>query len=119
MRSGALTQKHFLPASYAPFARGSGHFESNPLNVRIQQLWPVGQVKHSTTKRVFLVSAFTLIGMQFIPIEPHQKSDVSPGSVRVSGIDRQVGAIFERSCRDCHSSDTRWPWYSHVAPISW
>jgi hypothetical protein len=20
---------------------------------------------------------------------------------------------------DCHSNETRWPWYSHVAPISW
>ncbi len=30
-----------------------------------------------------------------------------------------VRAILERSCRDCHSNDTRWPWYSHVAPVSW
>jgi hypothetical protein len=24
-----------------------------------------------------------------------------------------------RSCGDCHSSQTHWPWYSHVAPLSW
>jgi hypothetical protein len=30
-----------------------------------------------------------------------------------------VAAILDRSCRDCHSNDTRWPWYSHVAPVSW
>jgi hypothetical protein len=34
-------------------------------------------------------------------------------------INPQVGAILDRSCRDCHSSDTSWPWYSHVAPVSW
>ena len=28
-------------------------------------------------------------------------------------------AVLERSCRDCHSNDTTWPWYSHVAPVSW
>jgi hypothetical protein len=28
-------------------------------------------------------------------------------------------AVLERSCRDCHSNDTRWPWYSNVAPLSW
>ena len=28
-------------------------------------------------------------------------------------------AVFERSCQTCHSNDTRWPWYSEVAPISW
>lgn len=31
----------------------------------------------------------------------------------------QVAAIFDRSCNDCHSSKTRWPWYSKVAPVSW
>ena len=30
-----------------------------------------------------------------------------------------VDAILDRACRDCHSNDTRWPWYSHVAPVSW
>ena len=31
----------------------------------------------------------------------------------------EVGAIFDRSCSDCHSSKTDWPWYSQVAPVSW
>ncbi|HXE80475.1 MAG TPA: heme-binding domain-containing protein [Vicinamibacterales bacterium] len=30
-----------------------------------------------------------------------------------------VAAILERSCRDCHSNETKWPWYSAVAPASW
>lgn len=30
-----------------------------------------------------------------------------------------VAAILDRSCHDCHSNSTRWPWYSHVAPASW
>jgi hypothetical protein len=28
-------------------------------------------------------------------------------------------AILQRSCWDCHSNETRWPWYSRVAPVSW
>jgi Haem-binding domain len=32
---------------------------------------------------------------------------------------RDVAQIFDRSCRDCHSNETRWPAYSHVAPMSW
>ena len=31
----------------------------------------------------------------------------------------QVTAILDRSCRDCHSNKTVWPWYTNVAPISW
>jgi hypothetical protein len=31
----------------------------------------------------------------------------------------QVRATIERSCRDCHSEATRYPWYSYIAPVSW
>ena len=31
----------------------------------------------------------------------------------------QVSGIIDRSCRDCHSNKTVWPWYSNVAPVSW
>jgi hypothetical protein len=30
-----------------------------------------------------------------------------------------VAAHLERSCTDCHSYRTTWPWYSNVAPASW
>jgi hypothetical protein len=36
---------------------------------------------------------------------------------RVAGT--QVATVLERSCKDCHSYDTTWPWYSHIAPVSW
>ena len=31
----------------------------------------------------------------------------------------EVSEILRRSCYDCHSNQTRWPWYSRVAPFSW
>ncbi len=31
----------------------------------------------------------------------------------------QVAALLKNSCYDCHSSETEWPWYSYIAPISW
>ncbi|GIV68042.1 heme-binding domain-containing protein [Caldilinea sp.] len=27
--------------------------------------------------------------------------------------------LFMRSCGDCHSNETVWPWYSNIAPVSW
>lgn len=30
-----------------------------------------------------------------------------------------VSRLLRRSCFDCHSDETRWPWYSRVAPASW
>jgi hypothetical protein len=30
-----------------------------------------------------------------------------------------VKAILQRSCYDCHSEETHWPWWSAIAPFSW
>jgi hypothetical protein len=27
--------------------------------------------------------------------------------------------VLDRSCRDCHSNGTVWPWYTQIAPTSW
>lgn len=27
--------------------------------------------------------------------------------------------LVVRACYDCHSNETDWPWYSHLAPVSW
>jgi Haem-binding domain len=31
----------------------------------------------------------------------------------------EVQSVLRRSCFDCHSNQTVWPWYSQVAPVSW
>jgi Haem-binding domain len=31
----------------------------------------------------------------------------------------EVTGILERSCQNCHSDRTDWPWYSYAAPLSW
>ena len=31
----------------------------------------------------------------------------------------QVVALLHAACYDCHSYETKWPWYSHIAPMSW
>jgi len=31
----------------------------------------------------------------------------------------QVVASLRAACYDCHSNETKWPWYSRIAPASW
>jgi hypothetical protein len=31
----------------------------------------------------------------------------------------EIRGLLRRACYDCHSSETVWPWYSQVAPVSW
>jgi hypothetical protein len=30
-----------------------------------------------------------------------------------------IAAALKAACYNCHSCETRWPWYSRVAPVSW
>lgn len=32
---------------------------------------------------------------------------------------QQAKQLFDRACADCHSNETKWPWYSNFAPVSW
>lgn len=66
-----------------------------------------------------LLSLLALVAVASI-LSPPTKSDKA-GRPLLSGaqVDPQVLAILERSCKDCHSEATRYPWYSYVAPISW
>jgi hypothetical protein len=34
-------------------------------------------------------------------------------------VNANIAAVLNRSCNDCHSHSTVWPWYSQVAPASW
>ena len=31
----------------------------------------------------------------------------------------KVATLLRGACYDCHSFETRWPWYGRVAPVSW
>jgi hypothetical protein len=66
------------------------------------------------TGRFVGIAAVLAIAAQFVPVErsnPPVESDANaPASVKT---------ILERSCYDCHSHTTVWPWYSHIAPVSW
>ena len=31
----------------------------------------------------------------------------------------QVKSLLREACYDCHSNETRWPWYTYIAPVSW
>ena len=60
---------------------------------------------------------FVVIGLVMIQFAPVDRSN-PPVTGEVSAPD-PVMAVLRSSCYDCHSNETRWPWYSRVAPISW
>ncbi|MEJ2468509.1 MAG: heme-binding domain-containing protein [Campylobacterales bacterium] len=69
-------------------------------------------------KTKILIAALVLIvAIQFLPFG---KDHINPQVVAEPSWDSpQTRTLFMRACGDCHSNETEWPWYSHVAPVSW
>jgi hypothetical protein len=71
--------------------------------------------------RIILVSGvMALAGIQAIrPARTNPSSNPADALTARVDVPAGVAVILDRSCRDCHSNETSWPWYSHVAPASW
>ena len=71
-------------------------------------------------KWVAIVLVVTLIGIQFVrPALTNPPVDESQTINAQLQTTSEVASILDRSCRDCHSNKTVWPWYTKLAPVSW
>lgn len=71
-------------------------------------------------RKTGLVVLILLLVIQFIPVNRNNPS-VDPRRTIYATLPMpaSVKAVFEGSCKNCHSNETSWPWYSYVAPVSW
>ncbi len=66
----------------------------------------------------YLAALVVIFGaMQLIPSYEKSNPSTDP-KLEIQG-PKEVVQIFKRSCYDCHSNKTRWPWYADVAPMKW
>jgi hypothetical protein len=65
---------------------------------------------------VALVAAFGLL--QFAN-PPRTNPPIVHDLLATNAPPAEIAALLHAACYDCHSSETRWPWYSRVAPMSW
>jgi len=71
-------------------------------------------------KIIVLVLLVAFVGIQFIPTERNQ-SDLVPKTdfLVVNNTPEDIGKLLEVSCYDCHSNNTKYPWYNKIQPVAW
>ncbi|MBE7552383.1 MAG: heme-binding domain-containing protein [Anaerolineales bacterium] len=62
-----------------------------------------------------LLGILGVIAIQFVPVKTTNPPVVS----EPQWDSPQTKALVERACYDCHSNETKWTWYSKIAPVSW
>ncbi len=65
-----------------------------------------------------LILLILFIGVQFIPKDNNRQLHISKYDIRsLYIIPDNTLKILEKSCFDCHSNNTDYPWYSKIQPV--
>jgi Haem-binding domain len=75
-------------------------------------------VKIARWTGIVLVIAFVVIQF-FRPDRTNPPVDESKTIFARVTVPDSVRNLLQNSCADCHSNETRWPWYSNISPVSW
>ena len=79
--------------------------------------------KYLNTRSIAALFALVLIvelaALLVHPFGSVRASSAEKPLMNSANIEEPVLEIMQRSCQNCHSDRTSWPWYSHLAPVSW
>ena len=71
-------------------------------------------------KQAVVVLVVVLAAAQLVrPDRANPPTDPSRTIQAHVGTTSGLAAVLDRSCNECHSNATVWPWYTRVAPVSW
>ncbi|RMZ59160.1 cytochrome C [Chryseobacterium nematophagum] len=71
-------------------------------------------------KKILVVILVAFVIIQFFPIDKNNPTP-TPGMdfLKIKKTPPEVAKIINTSCYDCHSNETKYPWYANIAPASW
>lgn len=74
----------------------------------------------SLLKKIGFITLVVFVGIQLIPTKRNQNDEVSENDLTKNfDVPENIQNSLKKSCYDCHSNNTNYPWYNKVQPISW
>ncbi|WP_188937085.1 heme-binding domain-containing protein [Puia dinghuensis] len=70
-------------------------------------------------KKIGLVLVGIFIIIQFIRPAKNLSGDETNDIHKRYSVPLKVDALLQRSCVDCHTNKTTYPWYAEVEPVGW
>lgn len=73
-----------------------------------------------TVKIILLILLVAFVGIQFIPTKRNQTNIVPVTDfMLVNNVPNNIKNKLQVSCYDCHSNNTKYPWYNKIQPVAW
>lgn len=71
-------------------------------------------------RKIMLVLLAALIVIQFIHPKKNKSEGTQPNYIgNVYPIPEDAKTVLVKACYDCHSNNTRYPWYTNFQPVHW
>ena len=73
-----------------------------------------------TLKRVLIALIAVFVIIQFFRIDKSvPEYNAADDFLNLNAAPAEVAELMRAACYDCHSYETKYPWYANVAPVSW
>jgi hypothetical protein len=69
--------------------------------------------------KILIGITLIFIIIQFIRPAKNNSGDKPADISKMYAVPDSVNAILQRSCKDCHSNSTEYPWYASIEPVGW
>lgn len=74
----------------------------------------------SFLKKISLALLIVLLAIQFIQPARNTNGQVMAADItKHFSVPASVESVLKTSCYDCHSNNTRYPWYANIQPMGW
>ena len=71
-------------------------------------------------KRILILLLIIFVAIQFIRPAKNKSEGISANDISTKyPVPDSIQVILKVACNDCHSNNTRYPWYAEVQPVAW
>lgn len=70
-------------------------------------------------KKLLIVLLVVFVVAQAFRPEKNNSNDTSKDISNSYVVPENVKTILAKACNDCHSNNTRYPWYAEIQPVAW
>ena len=72
------------------------------------------------TRNIWLAFILAFVVLQLFPIDKtNPQSDPADDFIAIENPPEQIVTLMKNACYDCHSNQTRYPWYTNIQPVGW
>lgn len=71
-------------------------------------------------KKILIILLIGFIVIQFFRPTKNVSAQTSANDITtLYAVPGDIKVILEKACNDCHSNNTKYPWYAEIQPVAW